>query len=96
MAVYVDPLTENGWHLGPNCHLCADSLPELHAFARRIGMRRTWFQPDNRRLPHYNLTAQRRAAALRLGAVEITRRQLVARFNPKLAEKMLEENHDSI
>jgi len=92
MPVYVDPLTDNGWNLGPNCHLCADTIPELHAFAVRIGMRRAWFQPDNGRLPHYDLTAGRRAVAVRLGAVEITRKQLVARFNPKLAEKMPDES----
>lgn len=46
---------------------------ELHAFARRIGMRRDWFQGD-----HYDLTPTRHALALAAGAKEITRRALVA------------------
>lgn len=51
------------------CHLWADSLDELHAFAARIGMRRGWFQ-DHAILPHYDLVPSRRAHALRLGAIE--------------------------
>jgi hypothetical protein len=36
-------------------HLVADSLEELHRFARRIGLKREWFQEG--RLPHYDLTS---------------------------------------
>lgn len=79
MAVYVDPLMDHGWRLGPSCHLLADSLEELHEFAARLGMKREWFQ-GSATLPHYDLTGKRRRAAVALGAVEITRRQLVARI----------------
>ena len=76
--VYVDPLRDNGWRLRgnrtPNCHLFADTSEELHAFAERLGMRRSWFQ-DDPRLPHYDLTPARRAEAVRLGAREMTRRE---------------------
>lgn len=60
------------------CHMTADTVEELHVFAESIGMRRTWFQPDHR--PgvlsirgswHYDVTAGRRPAALRAGAVEV-------------------------
>jgi hypothetical protein len=54
------------------CHLTADALEELHAIARRIGLREEWFQGD-----HYDLTPSRRARTLSLGAVEVTRRELV-------------------
>lgn len=70
MAVYVDRLRDWGWRLGPSCHLIADTNEELHAFAARLGLRRTWFQPAASG-PHYDLTAGRRALALRLGAVEL-------------------------
>lgn len=71
MAVYVDDLRDWKWHLGPSCHLAADSLDELHAFAARLGLKRTWFQAGKRRdRPHYDLTAERRARAVRMGAVE--------------------------
>lgn len=80
MSVYVDDLAEHGWRLGPSCHLFADSVPELHAFADRLGLKRAWFQLDEgkrRPIPHYDLTAKRRAAAVALGAVEVDRRQAV-------------------
>lgn len=51
------------------CHLWADTPEELHALARRIGLKRAWFQ-DRPGFPHYDLTPGRRALALRAGAVE--------------------------
>lgn len=73
--IYVDALCDYGWRLGPSCHMTADTLDELHAFAKRIGLRREWFQ--DKRLPHYDLTASRRAVAVNLGAVELGRREWV-------------------
>jgi hypothetical protein len=67
------------------CHLTADTVAELHEFAKRIGLRRAWFQPDHRpgvlTIPgswHYDLTAKRRAAAVRAGAVEVDHAGLMA------------------
>jgi len=51
-------------------------LAELHAMALRIGMKRSWFQ-DHSSLPHYDLTASRRAAALAAGAIGVDRRETV-------------------
>jgi hypothetical protein len=55
----------------------ADTLPELHEMAARIGMRRSWFQSNGVSLPHYDLVASRRSAAISFGAVEHDRRQMV-------------------
>lgn len=56
MPVYVDPLSDWGWKYGRSCHLVTDGdVEELHEFATRIGLRRSWFQPANGR-PHYDLT----------------------------------------
>lgn len=75
MAVYVDPMIHYGWKLGPSCHLVADELDELHAFASRIGMKREWFQgPEKASTPHYDLTEARRKRAVKLGAVELDHR----------------------
>jgi hypothetical protein len=78
--VYVDPLCQNGWVLRgrstTNCHMFADDINELHELATRIGMKIEWFQDDSK-LPHYDLTPSRRAAAILAGAKEVTRRQLV-------------------
>lgn len=81
MACYVDPLftaeakeaqafrtgAKNGHQW---CHLWADTHEELHAMARKIGMKRAWFQ-DRKGFPHYDLVPGRRAAALKVGATEI-------------------------
>ncbi len=51
-------------------HLWCDAGEEdaLHAFAAKIGLKRAWFQ-NKPRLPHYDCTPSRRAAAVKLGAV---------------------------
>ena len=70
MTVYVDPLTDYGWKLGPSCHLYADSLKELHAAAIDAGLKTSWFQVSKSGIPHYDLTESRRKRAVRQGAVE--------------------------
>jgi hypothetical protein len=57
-----------------SCHLMADDLDELHAFAGRLGLKREWFQ-DYPLHPHYDLTASKRARALKLGAVFVPARE---------------------
>lgn len=81
MSVYVDSLrtvlADNPrWPWPMSCHLYADSLEELHSFASKLQMRRSWFQ-NHDRLPHYDLTPARRAKAVRVGAIEVTGRQMV-------------------
>lgn len=72
MTVYVDELRQWPTRIRcfkpGSCHLMADTLDELHAFAARLGLKRAWFQ-DHRLHPHYDLTASKRARALELGAV---------------------------
>jgi hypothetical protein len=85
MAIYVDRLIPRS--RGPSifrsgsCHLFADDRDELHAFARRIGLKREWFQ-DHPTLWHYDLTPGRRTAAVRLGAREIMTRELAEKRLP--------------
>ena len=78
--VYVDELrpypVTHRWRYGQACHLLADSLEELHAFATKIQLRRSWFQPHDR-WPHYDLTTKRRIVAVQQGAVEVTAREFV-------------------
>lgn len=52
---------------GGSCHLTADAVEELHAFADLLGLRRAWFQ-NHLLHPHYDLTRSKRTAALALGA----------------------------
>ncbi|HZO72803.1 MAG TPA: DUF4031 domain-containing protein [Ktedonobacteraceae bacterium] len=91
MSVYVDQLintkpyrrSENErWNWSQSCHMLADSEEELHAFARRLGLKREWFQKkhQNPRLWHYDLTANKRRQALQLGAKELTPEQFAERI----------------
>lgn len=52
-----------------------DDVEALHALARRIGLRREWFQDAG--TPHYDVTPTRRRAAIQAGAVEADRRTVV-------------------
>ena len=83
MTVYVDELrnypVSPRWRYGLACHMTADTLEELHAFAGKLQLRRAWFQP-HRHIPHYDLTARRRAAAIRAGAIEVKARDYVRRI----------------
>lgn len=80
MAVYVDQMQpcipNENWPWPRSCHLAADTAEELHTFAEKLGLKRSWFQ-DHKKLPHYDLTSQKRRKAVELGAVEITAMQLV-------------------
>jgi len=79
MAVYVDD-SYIPWRRGKWCHLTADTTDELHEFAARIGLRREWFQPGSRpELDHYDVTMERRARAVALGAIEETWRDAARR-----------------
>lgn len=73
-----------------SCHLSieGDDLEPLHAFAKRIGLKREWFQ-EHRLMPHYDLTPLRREAALKAGAVFVSGRdQAVARRAKREAANM--------
>lgn len=70
MTVYVDDMRAPFGRL-IMCHMLADSEAELHAMAAAIGVARKWHQGD-----HYDICLSKRAAAVKLGAVEVTRRTL--------------------
>ena len=59
------------------CHLVADSLPELHDFARRLGLREAWFQTKSV-YPHYDVTVSVRDRALIMGASMGDRQTIIA------------------
>ena len=74
MTVYVDDMfkTRMGRFRRMNMsHMIADTEEELHEMAQKIGLERRWYQGD-----HYDVALGRRKIAVRLGAVEITMREL--------------------
>jgi hypothetical protein len=92
MAVYVDNLMaripSREWPFRFSCHLIADSVMELHNFARKLGLRLEWYQCHSI-IPHYDLSPKKRAFALRIGALEISRQEMHKRF---LAAKKAKED----
>ncbi|MEL1265332.1 DUF4031 domain-containing protein [Pseudoxanthomonas putridarboris] len=71
MSVYVDDAITL-WRGRRWAHMMADTLGELHAMAKRLGIPRRAFQ-DKASGAHYDLTVELREEALRLGAIAISR-----------------------
>jgi hypothetical protein len=95
MTVYVDELftatpriAQVRYHGMRWCHLTADTLDELHEFAAKLGLKREWFQGHHRNPAfwHYDLTANKRVQAVRLGAKELTWREAAEKRNKAMGE----------
>jgi hypothetical protein len=71
VAVYIDDAV-HPWRGERWAHLMADTLPELHALAQRLGIPRRAFQnrPSG---AHYDVPAPLREQAIALGAHAISR-----------------------
>ncbi|MEE1993657.1 DUF4031 domain-containing protein [Pseudomonas syringae pv. syringae] len=76
MTIYVDNVKIQ-WQGREWCHLVAETLHELHSFARALGLKRSWFQ-GAASYPHYDVTVEIRAKALRLGAREGCRKKIMS------------------
>ncbi len=96
MSIYVDSLKpcikSEKWPYDKSCHLVADlgEVETLHVFAKKLGLKHTWFQ-NRLGMPHYDLIDKMRNKAVKAGAIEISDVQLVhmlveARANP-IADK---------
>jgi hypothetical protein len=75
MSVYVDdPI----WPFGRMmmCHMVADTRDELDAMADAIGVARKWIQYPGTNREHYDICKSKRALAVKLGAREISWRDL--------------------
>jgi hypothetical protein len=84
MPVYVDKAV-TVWRGQRWCHLLADTLAELHAFAAKIGSKPEWFQ-SKAKYPHYDMNEKRRELAVKLGAIEVDRKTIILK-----ARKLKEE-----
>lgn len=86
MSVYVDPLMNHGWVLRgkavQSCHMFADSMKELMAFAIGIWLRPSWLQGQDREppFPHFDLVPAIRKRAVKAGAIELSREEAVAKW----------------
>jgi hypothetical protein len=74
-VILVDPAVWS-WRGRSWAHLVSDErLDELHEFAARLGLPRRAFQGD-----HYDVPADLRAEAIRLGALAVDSRELMRRL----------------
>jgi len=71
MTVYVDDAVQH-WRDQRWAHLMADTLPELHAMAARLGIPRRAFQ-NKLSGAHYDVPAPLREQAIAYGARAISR-----------------------
>lgn len=92
MTVYVDDVripARVGRFEAKWSHLTADTRGELHAFATRLGLKRSYFQDPmvngkpkatpgtlHAEMWHYDVTESKRLQAIRLGAVAVSWRDL--------------------
>lgn len=80
--IYIDTLADYGWEINGcrvrSCHMMTDGrTEELHVFAERIGLRRSWVQwGKGSRNPHYDLTESVRKLAVAAGAIEVNKRAM--------------------
>lgn len=81
MRVLIHSPNSEGW-----AHLVADTIPNLHAFAERIGVNRCWYSNKrNKRTgksknqPHYDLRGEQIQLAINSGA-ELVDKRVVRQF----------------
>lgn len=84
MTVYVDDL-EIPWKGMIMSHMAADTLEELHAMADKIGLKREWFQ--DKRVPHYDVSSNKKTLALEFGAIEVNSKALLIIMSRKYDNK---------
>ena len=81
MAIYVDDLSR--YKTGLWCHMATDGdLEELHSFAKKIGLKRAWFQ-DHHCVPHYDLRPSKRTLAIKEGAISTNTVEIMRRWRAR-------------
>lgn len=70
------------------CHMMSKTgdLEELHAFAKKLGLKRDWFQ-NHPTHPHYDISQIKRETAIQLGAEPVTSREMTLRLRDALGIK---------
>ncbi len=82
MPVYVDDMRAPLGRM-TMCHMVADTSKELYEMGVRINLRRQWVQDIGTAREHYDISLGKRELALKYGAVEITRRELLGKMKEK-------------
>lgn len=75
MSVYVDN-AQIPYRRMFMCHMIADTTKELLAMADKIGVKRKWIQYPGTNKEHFDICLCMRAKALKLGAKEVTSKEI--------------------
>ena len=81
------------WYHMASDDLADSGMEELHAMARRLGLRPQWLH-HHPGLPHYDVPGEVKHQAMVLGASEVTSRELVRRCK-RTSEVATMANHDN-
>ena len=84
MSVYVDSAAIRYGRMVMH-HMVADTTEELLAMVDRIGLDRRWIQKAGTPSEHFDVCKAKRAAAIRKGAIEVGRREIVRVIQAKRA-----------
>jgi hypothetical protein len=84
VGVYVD---EPRWfaHGRYWCHMVADTPEELDEIARKLQLKPRWKQKVGTPSEHYDLPVEGREAAVALGAIPVSSRQIVTMIRARRA-----------
>lgn len=82
MSVYVDDMNAEFGRMKMS-HMIADTTGELLAMVDRIGVNRKWIQFPGTYKEHFDIALSKKAMALELGAVQITRREYAQRVSAR-------------
>lgn len=96
MAILVDHMRDvkrgNGWPYRRAAHMVSDkSFEELHDFAHRLGLQKSWFQGD-----HYDISTAVHREARDMGAEEVHQRDLVKKMRKSKAKDFVSKLADQI
>jgi len=73
MIILIDK-PRNGW-----CHLVGDTIPNLHEFAKQIGVNKCWFENKRGKYqPHYDIREVDMDKAIKHGAELVSSKKIVS------------------
>ena len=82
MSVYVDDMRTQVGNM-VLCHMVADTTEELLSMADWIGLERRWIQHEGTYREHFDVSLAKRKKAVKLGAKEVSVRDLVLKVMEK-------------
>lgn len=87
MTVYVDDMAApyRGMIM---CHMIADTRQELFAMATALNLAHKWCQYPGTWKEHFDISKGYREHAVRLGAVQITKRELARKVNARYTAQL--------